>query len=196
MLSRAKNFTYSFSFNPQYNQRLRFFGGKGHAHDMWKLPGQGSNPRYSHDRSHSSDNARSLTTKPLRYPTWESFLFLFYKGENQGSERYAQRHMLGVYSQNPHPGLHYCRSWRKGPATSTTPTLNCLVSPMGMETYTKGVASCLWSDFINCDASEQRWDYFMGWRLYQNPDGLLKTQVQGPLACFLGIFSSGAWKHF
>ena len=30
----------------------------GHAHDMWKFPGQGSNP------SHSSDSAGSLTTGP------------------------------------------------------------------------------------------------------------------------------------
>ena len=31
---------------------------------MWKFPGQGLNPHHSSDQSHSSDNARSLTTRP------------------------------------------------------------------------------------------------------------------------------------
>ena len=33
----------------------------GHAHGMWKFPGQGSNTQHSSDTSHCSDNARSLT---------------------------------------------------------------------------------------------------------------------------------------
>ena len=36
-----------------------FLGFFGHAHGMWKFPGQDSNP------CHSSDNAGSLTLRPV-----------------------------------------------------------------------------------------------------------------------------------
>ena len=38
-----------------------FLGGGTCAHDMWKFPGQGSNPDHSSDPSHSNDNTGSLT---------------------------------------------------------------------------------------------------------------------------------------
>lgn len=46
--------------------------------------------------------------------------------------------------------------------------------------------------------------YFIDWLLYQEMDGPWKTQIQGPLACFLRILYSGpktflkgsyAWYH-
>ena len=37
---------------------IHFFG---HAHSMWKFPGQGSNPCLSSDLSCYSDNTRSIT---------------------------------------------------------------------------------------------------------------------------------------
>ena len=36
----------------------------GHAHGMWKFPGQGLNLYHSSDLSHCGDNAGSLTTTP------------------------------------------------------------------------------------------------------------------------------------
>ena len=68
---------------------------------------------------------------------------------------------------------------------------------MSMVNMCKNVASCLRSDLISWDPSEDRCcDYFIDWPLYQEIDGLLKTQIQGPLACFLRIFYSWTFKHF
>ena len=44
-----------------------FLGGGGCACNLWKFLGQGSSPHYSSDLSHSSDNARSSTTRDVPY---------------------------------------------------------------------------------------------------------------------------------
>ena len=44
--------------------KVCFFGCCfGHAHIMWKIPGQGENPCHRSDLSHCSDNIRSLTCR-------------------------------------------------------------------------------------------------------------------------------------
>ena len=46
------------------------------THGMWKFPGQGLNPRHSHDPSCYSDNTGSLTTEPQEnFPSDLSLLF-------------------------------------------------------------------------------------------------------------------------
>ena len=48
------------------------------GHSMQKFPDQGSNPHHSSDLSHSSDNARSLITKPPGTPAISFFFFLLF----------------------------------------------------------------------------------------------------------------------
>ena len=55
-----------------------YFGG---TLDMWKFPGQGSNPCHSNDPSSCSDNARSLThcaTRELLSPLYFRDYILLY----------------------------------------------------------------------------------------------------------------------
>ena len=49
----------------------------GHSRGIWKFLGQGSNLSHSSDPSHTSDNARSLTTRPPENSSI-TFFFFFY----------------------------------------------------------------------------------------------------------------------
>ena len=62
-----------------------FWGGFDCAHSMWNFLSQGSSLCHS-DRSHCSDNARSLTCWATgELPFWRVFFFLFFIGHLLGS---------------------------------------------------------------------------------------------------------------
>ena len=74
----------------------------GCAHGMWWFWGQGSNPCYGSDWSHSSDNIRSLTAEPPGNSMILDYCSSFFLSQEHCGQGTFSKHLPLIYNKLPH----------------------------------------------------------------------------------------------